>query len=160
MWDTYLFSGRWYGKISAAENYQGGSDIARNIANNSLVVSHASPYLHVAIIAQSQRIGSGQTWFFLGSYAGRLTGQSNCRNRCRCLKCSYMHACMYTSTYILYKYLHMCFWWKLESLIVLLPPVWGVRCWCLNTWSCASSTQWEHNWQVFDSNWEAALWLA
>ena len=66
MWDTYLFSGRWYGKISAAESYQGGSDIARNIANNSLVVSHASPYLHVAIIAQSQRIGSGQTWFFGG----------------------------------------------------------------------------------------------
>ena len=46
------------------------------------LVSHASPYLHVAIIVQSQRIVSGQTRQVFVSNAGMLAGQSDCRNRC------------------------------------------------------------------------------
>ena len=43
-----------------------------------LLVSCAGPYL-VAIIVQSQRIGSGQTQRVFGSYAGNVDGQG--RNR-------------------------------------------------------------------------------
>ena len=39
-------------------------------------------YLCVAIIAQSQRIGSGQTQQVFASYAGMSGGQLDCRNRC------------------------------------------------------------------------------